>query len=263
MRSESHDARLAQKYLDRVCAWLDAGHPLSEARQAAKTMAVAPVVLLAAGLACSGTVERVPSEGDGGAQGTDEICDNNADDDDNGLVDCEDPACEESDLCGSAVGGSGGAYAAPWENCSNGVDDDYDGMIDCADPDCTCGSAGSGGAYAAPFENCTNGVDDDYDGMVDCADSDCAGSPGCGSAGSGGAYAAPFENCTNGIDDDYDELMDCADPDCEGHPACPADEDCSNGIDDDKDGYTDCIDSDCFYDPECMGSAGAYSAPFG
>lgn len=44
-----------------------------------------------------------------------EICNNGVDDNDNGLVDCLDPACP------------------PCEICNNGIDDNYDGLIDCED----------------------------------------------------------------------------------------------------------------------------------
>ena len=54
-----------------------------------------------------------------------EICVNGVDDDGDGLVDCNDPACVNDPAC----------QIGP-EICSNGVDDDHDGLIDGADPDC-------------------------------------------------------------------------------------------------------------------------------
>jgi hypothetical protein len=47
----------------------------------------------------------------------DEICDNGVDDDEDGLVDGDDPDCQESE-------------------CNNGLDDDGDGLTDEEDPDC-------------------------------------------------------------------------------------------------------------------------------
>ena len=58
---------------------------------------------------------------------SDEICGNGIDDDNNGLIDCDDPACADYDGCG------------PTEICDNGIDDDGDGLIDQADvEDCPC-----------------------------------------------------------------------------------------------------------------------------
>ena len=265
MGRESHNARLAQAYLDQVCAWLDEGHNLPEISKALrKVVAVGPAAVLAAGLAasaCSG--KFVEAGGDGGAGGTgsgSENCTNGVDDDGDGLIDCGDDDCDANPACYG--GGTGGAvYAAPWEDCSNGYDDDHDGLTDCADSDCygdvACGSGGVAGAYMAPWEDCSNGYDDDYDGLKDCADPDCYGTPDCGSGGTGGAYMAPWEDCANGYDDDYDGLTDCADSDCAGDPACPFSENCLNGVDDDGDGLVDEQDPDCqpcgmtLADPAC------------
>jgi hypothetical protein len=78
-----------------------------------------------------------------------EICNNSIDDDNNGLVDCEDPECN----CPKET----------VENCSDGIDNDGDGLIDCNDKlDCNCEK-----------EICNNEIDDDNDGKIDCADIDC------------------------------------------------------------------------------------------
>lgn len=59
-----------------------------------------------------------------------EICDNGIDDDNNGLTDCDDPAC------------SGFPGCDPIEICNNGIDDDGDGLVDQADiEDCPCEAA--------------------------------------------------------------------------------------------------------------------------
>lgn len=90
-----------------------------------------------------------------------EICNNGEDDDENGLIDCNDPACEASAECGVV------------EICSNGTDDDANGFIDCEDPACV-------GSPACPAaELCSNGIDDDGDGFVDCEDPDCDAGPAC------------------------------------------------------------------------------------
>ena len=84
-------------------------------------------------------------------------CDNGIDDDGDGLIDCEDPDCLNSNTCLVEI-------------CNNGIDDDGDGFIDCADAECqqitTC------------VEICDNGVDDNGDGLVDGEDPQCNSSQG-------------------------------------------------------------------------------------
>lgn len=52
-----------------------------------------------------------------------EVCDNGIDDDQNGLLDCEDAACATSPSCAEV-------------SCDDGVDDDLDGLTDCLDDEC-------------------------------------------------------------------------------------------------------------------------------
>jgi hypothetical protein len=52
-----------------------------------------------------------------------EICDNGVDDDEDGLVDCDDESCSTDPACMETV-------------CNDGIDDDEDGLVDCDDPDC-------------------------------------------------------------------------------------------------------------------------------
>ncbi len=78
-----------------------------------------------------------------------ETCDNNIDDNGNGLIDCFDV-----EYCG--------ADPACLEDCSNGLDDNGDGLFDCDDPDCADNKV--------CVENCDNDVDDNGDGLIDCQD---------------------------------------------------------------------------------------------
>ena len=53
-----------------------------------------------------------------------EICDNNQDEDNDGLLDCDDPDCAMDPVCMESV-------------CTDGVDNNNgDNLIDCDDPDC-------------------------------------------------------------------------------------------------------------------------------
>ncbi len=90
-----------------------------------------------------------------------ETCDNNQDDDGDGLIDCADPECFDEEDCDGEI-------------CTNGIDDDSDGQIDCADNDCM------NHPLCATPEECTNGIDDDLNGETDCEDSMCRRHPTCG-----------------------------------------------------------------------------------
>ncbi|MDA3865099.1 MAG: hypothetical protein PF689_14655 [Deltaproteobacteria bacterium] len=157
-----------------------------------------------------------------------EICNNEIDDDGNGHIDCDDQDCFASDLCNELE-----------EICNNGIDDNGNGDVDCDDSACSEHTA-----CQTPAEICDNEIDDDGDGHVDCDDQDCFEFSEC---------IDIAEICDNEIDDDEDGFADCFDIDCLGDSACNiTGEDCDNGLDDDSDGDTDCDDSDCSYAPNCL-----------
>lgn len=52
-----------------------------------------------------------------------EICDNQLDDDEDGLIDCGDPECRMAEPCFEST-------------CFDGLDNDFDGLVDCGDRDC-------------------------------------------------------------------------------------------------------------------------------
>lgn len=74
-----------------------------------------------------------------------EICDDNIDNDGDGLLDAADDDCPNPEVCDS------------------GADDDGDGAIDCADPDCLT-------ATPCIAEICDDEIDNNGDGLTDCAD---------------------------------------------------------------------------------------------
>jgi hypothetical protein len=96
-----------------------------------------------------------------------EDCGNNADDDGDGAVDCDDSECAADASCDAGDSET---------DCSDGADDDGDGDIDCDDADCDGDAACD--TTSGP-EVCDDTVDNDGDGNADCADSDCAGTVGC------------------------------------------------------------------------------------
>ena len=71
-----------------------------------------------------------------------ENCTNNADDDADGLIDCEDPECGLDPTCHES-------------DCNDLVDNDRDGSIDCADSDCVS-------SPDCPEVICADGVDNNH-----------------------------------------------------------------------------------------------------
>lgn len=120
-----------------------------------------------------------------------EICDNELDDDGDGLVDCLDPECGGTDSC------------AAKPTCGPG-DSDGDGLVDCFDPDCA-------GTPACFESDCHDQIDNDGDGLADCFDIDCL--PQC---------RRPIPECEDGVDHDGDGLIGDAEPDCPRpiYPGC-------------------------------------------
>lgn len=174
------------------------------------------------------------------------VCDDERDLDFDGLVDCEDDDCRDAEVCQE-------------EDCGDGLDDDGDGLVDCEDPGC---------AARAPCaeSRCTDGRDDDGDGLIDCADDTCQGRRECREFNCSdlrdndrdglldcaddeclGSLTCPEPSCADGTDEDGNGLIDCADPRCFGSEACPtpAEALCDDGADDDGDGWVDCADPDC------------------
>jgi hypothetical protein len=109
-----------------------------------------------------------------------EVCDNDSDDNANGLIDCEDSQCWPDPVCA--------------EVCDNDLDDDFDGLIDCADSLACVADAACREAI------CDDGLDDDGDGRTDCLDWDCAGSTGC-AAGTGtiGEPCSSHDECAGRV----------------------------------------------------------------
>lgn len=128
--------------------------------------------------------------------GPETICDDRADNDGDGLVDCMDPDCLNVAFClcgngvvegleecddGNNTDGDGCSSSCLDENqpmCGNGIieagegcDDGNSNWCDGCDPSCQL--------QPATESDCSDSIDEDCDGNIDCADSDCAGAPGC------------------------------------------------------------------------------------
>jgi hypothetical protein len=158
---------------------------------------------------------------------TGDQCDDNLDNDSDGVIDAEDPDCSiEGGFVNLGVGGP---------NCEDGIDNDGDDLTDSEDPGCN----EAGEVY------CSNEIDDDGDGLTDGDDPGCTIEPPVGIEGEGSSTEF---SCRDGLDNDGDERTDIADPDCkfasEGESTVHGL--CTDGLDNDDDGETDSDDEDCF-----------------
>jgi hypothetical protein len=122
--------------------------------------------------------------------GAQEVCNDRLDNDCNGLIDAQDPACGTL-VC---TDNDGDGYSVEGGDC---------GPVDCAD--------NNGGIYPGASDVCNDGIDQD------CSGADRTKGKGCklrtGREGKG-------KTCSDGVDNDADGTVDCEDPGCSGHRAC-------------------------------------------
>lgn len=211
-------------------------------------------------MGCNGTAKACPSYTDSASckqsnnctwyDATETSCTDGKDNDGNGKIDCNDPACcnydgtcKSNSKCNSSCGASkvcegnspGGHLTAP--NCAADNPGLHDGC----------------GAYCIVYDNGTTC------NSVSCAaDSECNGkAPGACSSTSGylcasndckkTAAANAETNCSDGKDNDCNGLIDCADhAQCNGRGSCQGNEStCNDAFDNDANGLTDCKDKQC------------------
>ena len=175
------------------------------------------------------------------------LCDDNIDNDGNGLIDALDPDCKN---VFGACGPSPATESYTFLSCANAADDDQDAAIDCADSECRtdrkvgragCTTAACGARYAtlatdvavcAAAENsanyCGDGIDNDGDGSVDCSDSGCDAPAQRHGPTVGSTPSAPYfcgaesgaATCADGADNDSDTDADCFDTACQDGIQC-------------------------------------------
>lgn len=163
-------------------------------------------------------------------------CADGIDNDEDGLVDLEDPGCDNV-LDDDEI----------QRQCDDGLDNDEDGLTDYpADPG--CGSLGDDDEQnPLPPPQCADGVDNDRDGSTDEEDVGCASV-----ADTSEDDPEEVPECADSIDNNEDGVADFPlDPGCsargdesEESPRSPPA--CSNNRDDDEDGLTDYP-----FDPGC------------
>lgn len=228
-------------------------------------------------------------------EATETSCDDDVDNDCDGMEDCKDSDCAGALACCKPT-------EIPERSCGDGVDNDCNGKLDCADGECladpmfcctnqmpevsndTCGdqldndcdgitdcaevSCGMRMTCCVPISDkentmaaCAGGVDDDCDGLVDCADPECAAvNRNCCTP----TAAGPEVACGDGRDNDCDGIVDCNDPDCAAavvcincNPSGPTESSCTDGVDNDCDKFRDCLDTDCRANLACCVPSGA------
>jgi hypothetical protein len=107
---------------------------------------------------------------------TNELCNNNIDDDLDGLTDCNDADCATAvncQTCGNNVINAGEECDANNLNGASCSSLGFDGGVLFCNNDCTLNQSN------CADEVCFGGLDDDGDGLVDCADSNCANAANC------------------------------------------------------------------------------------
>lgn len=166
---------------------------------------------------------------------TPEICNNGADDDGDGLIDCFDGVdcptgsnCHDSTDCPpglswTCVNGTCDPSACVTETCNDGLDNDDDGLVDCFDTvDCPTGSDCHDSAGCLPGHSWT------------CEGVSCTPGPYCpsGDCGNGICDTGSGENCNNCV-------LDCgctsgefcgSDNTCQPTPTCQSDSDCDDSF---------------------------------
>ncbi|MGV8151271.1 MAG: putative metal-binding motif-containing protein [Candidatus Woesearchaeota archaeon] len=149
--------------------------------------------------------------------GAKEECNNNKDDDCDGLTDTNDPDCEI--ILEDCVDNDGDEYNAISQTCTAGND------CDDTNPDINPGAT----------EICNNNKDDNCNGLTDTKDPSCQ---------------IILEDCVDNDGDEYNAISqtctagnDCDDTNSDINPG--ATEICNNNKDDDCDGFTDTNDPNC------------------
>jgi hypothetical protein len=142
-------------------------------------------------------------------------CANGSDDDGNGLVDLNDPGCENASD-DSEEPGFGFVFGVP--ECQNGEDDDGDNATDF-----------TGSGFPTTDPECASATDTDESTAGD-QDTECETANEDDGDTDGGTFAAGDPECTSADDNDEFELEECGD-----------------GVDNDSEGGADLADPGCSF----------------
>jgi hypothetical protein len=198
------------------------------------------------------TMETLPSAEAG-------HCTDGLDNDCNGLVDCNDPACANDIACKPpicAANTTRACYDGP--TGTNGVGQCHGGTNTCAaDGQSWSGTCAGEVVPSGESGHCHDGIDNDCNGLKDCQDPACNGDPGCactpnstrscytGPAGTEGVgiCKAGSQTCNAG-GSAWGPCIGSVVPSVEAGA-------CADGLDNDCNGKVDCADSACTFAPNC------------
>ncbi len=221
---------------------------MSQVRRALSSLALPLTLAWGLGAACG---YREPLQPIFGYENDDLSCSDHYDNDNDCLVDCEDPDClVGSTICGELVpepldeliedptiicativledGTTQRDCSAQLGICRDRVDNDLNGQFDCGDRKCQ-DIFETGCLREATNELCSDGIDNDQNGFPDCQDFGCLRSPLVDVCSQGELriedgdrnLRADGESCASSVDTDNDGKIGCED-DC--------DRDCSPSI---------------------------------
>ncbi len=153
----------------------------------------------------------------------DEICDNNIDDNNNGVIDCNDPECSNDAYCIAKLCGDnivqdtweecdGSHFRSNQTSCSAWNPIFKSGLVSC-NPNCTVNMDKCSTKKA---EICDNKIDDNENGRIDCDDPECTQFESCLSE----TDPNTIEICNNDVDDDQNGQLDCEDSACSDSEHC-------------------------------------------
>lgn len=150
-------------------------------------------------------------EGDGEKKESSfEECKDQADNDGDGAVDCEDEDCLIYAMCVESSAET--ALQETGALCSDGADNDGDGAVDCEDDSCAkerwCRQRTELSSRTEQGFACGDGIDNDADGLIDCAEPSCASSVYCEEGPELGL------RCRDNKDNDGNGLVDCQEKTC-------------------------------------------------
>jgi len=224
---------------------------MSQVRRVFSSLALPLCLAWGLGAACG---YRMPVSPVFGYESDDLSCSDHADNDNDCLIDCEDPDClvgsticgellPESDdddlvedptiICATVVLEDGTTQrdcSAQLGICRDRVDNDLNGQFDCGDRKCQ-DVFETGCLREATNELCSDGIDNDQNGFPDCQDFGCLRSPLVDVCSQGELriedgdrnLLGDGESCASSVDTDNDGKIGCED-DC--------DRDCSPSIED-------------------------------
>ncbi len=228
-----------------------------------------------------GICDRITGDCTGPLEDCDDV--DLVDEDEDGLVNCNDPDCQEiaDGPCGCSSGVTyvnaqdatylfleGKGYCTDPASCDAYCIASMGGMSCClmitggkSDDCCMLPTIGKvkndTGCCVVPAEICNDGMDNDGDTKVDCTDPDCAGQ-----RGPQGQNCEPLgeSSCADFYDNDGDYKVDCKDSNCwiDGG-VCP--EVCYGGNDENGNGLVDCRDPTCSTHPACLCGNGTVDGP--